>query len=1434
MRKLACSLGRIGMLAGVVVPFLAAQTVGRHAGEDVRTLDLLSHPESKDLANAREAFRQGDIIRIVGGRPEDLQRLLDIGGATVTHSQSRALANNALNAFHEDARAPVYQVVAARATRTGALHEFQQLGTEAMAASSGVNLASYETWAEKERRLAQKEEAGSLVGDPAPPAEAWTELQETTLQQTDQYGNLFQNTLSVFRLNDISLDYDWYMVLTVPESQPDYQGCTPFFGTCGWWTHQRVFTMATNPQAVLFDHGPLNQITSENASFSIGGSINATGPGVTAGYTATWQQPSVTTTDQSDLNSGVGKWNEAFTDEGAVTKPPETSIGLFKSHQGSIFQVPEGTTSFQFTLDEPVTYYFQHRFNDPQADVLDLSVQINIFPPVFTTSLNNLSIPPGGSGTFEITAVNPSSGLGLAWDVKNLPQWLTVSQTSGSGSARITLNVAPGTALGTVASINVNTNPEFAAPSVEVNPLLVRVTVGQPNNTGVLLAGGNDAQARIQNVADLYSPQLGQFDFEATMQSPRTSHTATLLLSGELLLAGGSASPRTVTATAELFDPDTAQFSSTAGMMTDSRELHTATLLQNGTVLLAGGIDNTGLADSGDSLATAELYDPNTGTFAATGSMAATRANHSSTALLDGEVLVAGGQTNISLDGSVTNTAEIYDPNTGRFTPASGNLVTAVFNHTATRLKNGHVLIAGGFDGTEASAAAELYNPGTRTFSAVGNLNVARIAHTATLLADGTVLIAGGQGSDGKTIASAELYNPETQIFTLLSGGACPGSSGCMITARSSHSATLLLNGTVLIACGSNPSTQSVLGSTEIYNPQTRTFSAGPSTTPKTGHTATLLQRAPATVALTSSSNPSTAGQRITLTATVATGDRVAPTGFVAFEDGTDMLANVPIQAPNKGVATFSLNSLTVGPHNLTAKYSGDTGHGKSASNIVVQIVKSQATTTTLRSSPNPSNDGQLVTFVATVTPASPGVPTGSVTFRNNGASLDTVRLIGNTATYQTSSLPPGSNAIIATYDGDSTFGSSGSQVLTQNVAKLPSTVGVTSSPNPASFGQGVLIRAAVTTTGNSPGGFVDFRDRNTILQRVPLISGVASFTDSNLSVGPHSITGTYNGDSTHAGAVSAPVQQQITADSSAVSLRSSLNPSIYGQNVTFTATVTSSGGVPSGTVTFSDSSLPLGTGALRNGVATFTIGTLSAGIHPVSAAYSGDARHTKAASSPLNQTVNKVQTSTVLSSAPNPSRLGQAVIFRATVSSSSGGSPTGIVTLLDDTRMLGQSPIKRGIARLTVPNLASGPHNITASYGGNSNFAASVSPVVVQTVAGLVTPTVALTVNPNIAIVGATVTFRATVRYPGGPVPTGTITISDVADGLKQYGVAPLNNGVAVIRNSTIPIGSYNLVATYGGDDGSRYNGATSNSVPVRIVVGRSRNVASGATGGP
>ena len=401
--KQALLLVSVLMLAGPV-SFGAAQTPQRHAGADVGTVDLDLHPASDALANAKEAFRRGDIVRIVGGTPTDLQRHLGVVGASFS------------------ARVDSYEIVAARVTKRGALHEFVQWRAAGPAATSSHDLRAYASWVEKERRLAFQEENGILLGTPSPPAQAWTQLQQVTYSTTSSQSNVLQNTVSVYRLNDISANGDWYMVLTNPQSQPNFQGCVVFFGPCGWWTGQRWFTMTTIPPAILFDHGPNNAITTSNASFTIGGTLNATGPGITAGYTSSWSQPSVQTFDQSDLKTGTGKWYEAFTGNSAFSAPPETSTGLFASNQGSIFQVPEGTTSFQFDLGAVVSSMYAGWSTSYDSGFGGVS--LSIYPPLLVVDTTNLTIPPGGSGTFGITAVIPSTantGLGLSWVVSNFP-----------------------------------------------------------------------------------------------------------------------------------------------------------------------------------------------------------------------------------------------------------------------------------------------------------------------------------------------------------------------------------------------------------------------------------------------------------------------------------------------------------------------------------------------------------------------------------------------------------------------------------------------------------------------------------------------------------------------------------------------------------------------------------------------------------------------------------------------------------------------------------------------------------------------------------------------------------------------------------------------------------------------------------------------------
>lgn len=245
----------------------------------------------------------------------------------------------------------------------------------------------------------------------------------------------------------------------------------------------------------------------------------------------------------------------------------------------------------------------------------------------------------------------------------------------------------------------------------------------------------------------------------AEMLEPRSGHTATLLPDGRVLITGGMRRNQDFYRSAELFNPATGKFSATGGMQV-ARVGHVAVLLRSGKVLVAGGWIGHGVTDD------AELYDPATGKFTVIGHMLTKRGRPEATLLRDGNVLITGGGNNTDGPGSSITSAEIFDVATSKFR-ATGSMHYARIAHTATLLADGRVLVAGG-RGSEVNGSAEIYDPKAGTFRETGHLIVARYKHTAGLLPDGRVLIAGG--SDERdwhgTLSSAELYDPQRGTFT--------------------------------------------------------------------------------------------------------------------------------------------------------------------------------------------------------------------------------------------------------------------------------------------------------------------------------------------------------------------------------------------------------------------------------------------------------------------------------------------------------------------------------------------------------------------------------------------------------------------------------------------------------------------------------------------
>lgn len=320
----------------------------------------------------------------------------------------------------------------------------------------------------------------------------------------------------------------------------------------------------------------------------------------------------------------------------------------------------------------------------------------------------------------------------------------------------------------------------------------------------VLVLGEDEEQVAAREV-------VGEWTEAASLGDVRGETSAATLDDGRVVVVGGGLGDQALGAT-ELFDPDTGNWTETEGLAT-ARRGHELVELADGRVMVSGGIAGS------EVLASAEVYDPADGSWTSAADMSQPRLGHTMTRLADGRVLAAGGAGgdtgDVEVEAQVVpgRTAEVYDPEADAWTPVD-DMVASRFDHTATVLGDGRVLLAGGLSLSDDTVAptdsAELFDPSGGSFSRASSMQGPRADHAAVALEDGRVLVAGGDRGS-RTTAAVEIFDFDR--------GAWSGAAS-LNRARRGHAATVLADGAVLVSGGESvqDGTRTSLGDAEHYD----------------------------------------------------------------------------------------------------------------------------------------------------------------------------------------------------------------------------------------------------------------------------------------------------------------------------------------------------------------------------------------------------------------------------------------------------------------------------------------------------------------------------------------------------------------------------------------------------------------------------------------
>jgi predicted outer membrane repeat protein len=627
----------------------------------------------------------------------------------------------------------------------------------------------------------------------------------------------------------------------------------------------------------------------------------------------------------------------------------------------------------------------------------------------------------------------------------------------------------------------------------------------------------------------------------------------------------------------------------------------------------------------------------------------------------------------------------------------------------------------------------------------------------------------------------------------------------------------------------------------------------------------------PATRLFVSAPLSTTVGVPISVTVTAYDVDGDIATGyagtvhFTSTDPGTALVlpGNYTfVPATDQGVHIFAngVTLVTAPSQTVTAT---DTVTN-TVTGFATVMVNKETPTVTMTPAGASINVDASVTFTATVSPAAGSIPVpfaGTMSFASNGTTItgcstQPVNPSTGVATCTTTTLLAGSDAIAATYSGDSNYNVSlASAPTTQTVNKANTLIGLSPASQSANLNQPVTFTATVTAPGNGVMlmGQVVFTDNSTAIAACggstgvtvtwnsgPPSTGTAVCTTSSLSAGGHTILANYSNDSNYNNSGPAAATATISAVSGSVPLvLSPSGSSTVNQAVTITATVSyTSPTMLTGTMAFTDNGAAVPgctisfnkTATANTGVATCTTQSLPLGSNTIVATYSGDPNYTPSPGT-VTYTVNQTVTSLVLASVPaSTAGVNQTVTFTATVTINQSGPtmPDGSVAFKDSVTsaaipscsavaLVSTASATTFTAGCATGTLALGGHTITATYSGDTNFAASSSTSLI-TISASSTSTALVSSHPAGSSVNQAVTFTATVtQTPAGVQPlTGLLTFTDNNSAIASCTPAtPPATGVVTCTDAALTAGSHTIKATYSSDP----NFAGSNSSLTQTV---------------